>query len=118
MHLTSELALDFIDGRLTTDQESLWQRHLEICDDCAKDVRDWRQLRMDLKRSHLMSAPDHDLKTVIQIFPPRVTEDSTVRSILAERNERPYESTTLALDVLVDLRPRFSGECCLQSHHR
>jgi hypothetical protein len=86
MHLTSELALDFADGRLAADQQIYWKGHLDTCDACAQDVHGWWRLKGDLKRSHLMSAPDHDLKMAIQLFPLGSTESRPgFRCILAAR---------------------------------
>ena len=63
MHLSSEIALDFIEGHLSEEQKLFWKQHLETCSDCAQDVRQWRQLGVSLKRSHLMNAPEQDLRT-------------------------------------------------------
>jgi len=84
MHLSSEVALDFIEGHLTKEQETFWTQHLESCSDCAQDVSQWRQLGIKLKRSHLMNAPEQDLQNVMKIFPQRPDEGgSTLRSVLA-----------------------------------
>jgi hypothetical protein len=84
MHLSSEIALDFIDGRLNAEQSGFWQKHLEICHDCTQEVGRWRQLGTDLERSHLESAPDQELQKTMQIFPKKPDGGgSRVRSVLA-----------------------------------
>ena len=77
MHLSPEVALDFAEARLSTDEAAFWKRHLKTCTDCAQVVDRWRQLEIDLKRSHLKSAADDDLQKVIQIFPHRADEGTT-----------------------------------------
>jgi len=82
MHLNTEVALDLIEGRLEPEQESFWKRHMEICGTCAMDILRWKEIRVDLKRSHLASAPEQDVEKTLAIFPapePR----STIRSVLA-----------------------------------
>jgi hypothetical protein len=84
MHLTNEAALDLVEGHLSREQETIWARHLETCNNCANQLLAWRQLSVDLKRSHLMSAPDQDLRKVISIFQPQPAgSESTIRTILA-----------------------------------
>ena len=83
MHLNAESALDFIEGRLQKDQEAFWKQHVETCEDCAADIRHWRELAANLKRSHLVSASQGDLDKVIQVFPSQATAPSLLRSILA-----------------------------------
>ena len=70
MHLNAEAAWQFIEGRLDTDQEVFWTRHSEVCADCAEGLRSRRQLQIDLKRSHLISAPAPDLRYALSLFPP------------------------------------------------
>lgn len=67
MHLSSEIALDLLDGRLPDDQKAFWHRHLELCMDCTTAVRSWRELEIGLKRSHLRSASEESVKNAIQI---------------------------------------------------
>src|SRR5579883_413980 len=84
MHLSSEIALDFLEGRLDHDQNAFWQKHLEICKDCTQEVGRWRQLGIDLSRSHLKSAPDQELQKAMLIYPHRPDGGgSTIRSVLA-----------------------------------
>jgi hypothetical protein len=84
MHLTSDIALDFSERRLSADQETFWKGHLEVCNRCAQDVGRWRQLQIDLKRSHLMNAAPRDLQSAMDIFPHQPGEGgSRLRSVLA-----------------------------------
>jgi hypothetical protein len=69
MHLSSEIALDLLDGRLLTDREPFWKKHLEICRDCALRVNGWKTLGNRVRRRHLRSAPDADLQKAASTFP-------------------------------------------------
>ena len=83
MHLNSETALDFVEGRLVQEQQTFWKLHLENCGDCARDAGQWRQIEVNLKRSHLKSASNEDLQRAVQVFPIQSERSSTLRSILA-----------------------------------
>jgi hypothetical protein len=84
MHLTNQAALDLVEGRLSKDEEAIWARHMETCNDCSMELLAWRQLSLDLKRSHLLSAPDQDLLKVVSIFQPQQSAlGSAIRTILA-----------------------------------
>jgi hypothetical protein len=84
VHLSSETALDYVEGRLETEQEAFWKQHLEICKECRQDVGVWQILGMDLRRSNLMSASGQDLENVSRIFKPRFEKaGSTVRQLFA-----------------------------------
>ena len=84
MHLNTEAALDLIEGRLKEDQLTFWQEHIERCTECKQDIREWRQLGIDLKRSHLRNASDMDLDSAVQIVPAQVVEQGfSVRAVLA-----------------------------------
>src|SRR2546427_12344073 len=69
MHLSSDVALDLIEGRLAKDEETFWKEHLGVCGDCVKVIDQWRQLRADLRRSQLKSATAEILDTVMEFFP-------------------------------------------------
>ena len=84
MHLTGEAALDFVEKRLSDEQRAFWQKHLEICNDCTQEVGRWRQLEIDLSRSHLKSASDQELQNALRVYPPRPDGGgSKIRSVLA-----------------------------------
>ena len=69
MHMSSEITLDLLEGRLDADQALFWKKHLEICPECAQEIAEWQQLGIDLERSHLKSASDRDLQRAIQTYP-------------------------------------------------
>src|SRR5579871_3516097 len=84
MHLSSEIALDFLEGRLDPSQKEFWGQHLGICKECTQEVGRWRQLGIDLERSHLKSASDQELQNAMEIYPRRPDGGgSTIRSVLA-----------------------------------
>jgi hypothetical protein len=84
MHLRTETALDFLEGRLEPGEQIFWKQHLQGCDSCKKELGLWQQLGTDMKRSHLKSAPQEDLKKALQIFPkPSEVLLPTLRHVLA-----------------------------------
>jgi hypothetical protein len=83
MHLNAEAALDYIESRLDQEQIAFWERHIETCIECAENIRQWRQLRMDLKRTHLVSAPKQDVEQAFHVFRPQRAAGATIRSIVA-----------------------------------
>ncbi|HEY2383651.1 MAG TPA: hypothetical protein VGK48_20945 [Terriglobia bacterium] len=65
-------------------QKQFWQQHLAVCNDCTQEVGRWRQLGIDLERSHLKSASDQELQNAMHIYPKRPDGGgSKVRSVLA-----------------------------------
>ena len=84
MHLSPEIALDLLEGRLLRDQEVFWQQHLAVCQECAAHVDSWRTMSVTLRRSNLKSASDEDLRRAVDIFPQSQGKGATqVRSVLA-----------------------------------
>jgi len=84
MHLNTEATLDFVEGRLNKEEEAFWKKHMEICSDCVRNVQEWTQLRMDLRRTDLVSAPERDLQNVYEILEPGTgSEPAAPRSTLA-----------------------------------
>lgn len=84
MHLSSEIALDLVERRLDPDQSRFWQKHLEVCNECTQEVGRWRELRTDLERAHLESAPGRELQKAMHIYPQKPGGGgSRVRSVLA-----------------------------------
>jgi hypothetical protein len=82
--MNSETTLDFLEGRLSYDQEDFWRHHLEFCGDCTETLDQWEHLRFGLRRSHLKSAPAHVLERAFHIFPYRTNEGgSRIRRVLA-----------------------------------
>ena len=99
MHFTAETALDFLEGRLVKDQEIFWRQHLEGCSECTRHYGLWRKLVLDLKGTHLESAPGQDLVKAARIFPHQPDGyGSRIRSVLAE----------LVFDSF--LQPAFAGD--------
>ena len=84
MHLSAEIAFDLLEGHLLPDQAAFWKHHLEICQNCAGHIEQWRTLGITLRGSHLKSAPDDDLRKVMNIFPRSPEQQSsTIRSVIA-----------------------------------
>jgi hypothetical protein len=84
MHLNTDVALDFVEGRLDHGQQTFWKDHLHGCHDCAQNVRYWQKLQTGLQRTHLKSASEADLQRAVHVFEPRPEEvRSTLRSIMA-----------------------------------
>ena len=79
MHLSSEIALDLIDGRLPQDQKAFWNHHMDHCQECTAEISRWRELETALRRSHLKSAPDVSMKKAVRIISPRAAEDRPAR---------------------------------------
>ena len=38
MHFKSEVALDFIEGRLPNDHKAFWNQHLDLCKECTAEI--------------------------------------------------------------------------------
>src|SRR5262249_802252 len=84
MHLNTEATLDFVEGRLNKEEEAFWKKHMEICSDCVRTVKEWTQLRMDLRGTDLVSGRERDLQNVYEILEPGTgSEPAAPRSTLA-----------------------------------
>jgi len=84
MHLSPEIALDWIDGRLAKGQENFWRDHLELCKECTQDVEGWRELKTNLRRPYLRSASSETIRQVTQIFRPAPPKtESRFRQVMA-----------------------------------
>ncbi len=84
MHMSAEIVCEFLEQRLVRDQEAFWKQHLEICTQCAHYADEWRTMRITLRRAHLTSAADEDLRRAISIFPhSSQVQNPHVRTILA-----------------------------------
>jgi hypothetical protein len=83
MHMTTEIALDFAEGRLEPAQVEFWKKHLSTCSTCTQDLAEWQKLRTSLKRSHLESAPRTDMQRASNIFPTVDTAVVELRHVLA-----------------------------------
>src|SRR5262245_56120900 len=96
MHLSSDIALDLIDGRLAKDEATFWKEHLEGCRACLQDIGQWRQLRADLKRSHLKSATAEIIDTVTEFFPPGDEKEARHPCVKATVVFDTYRDATVA----------------------
>ena len=84
MHLSPEIALDWIDGRLAKGQENFWRDHLELCKECTRDVEGWREFKTNLRRPYLRSASSQTIRQVTQIFRPAPPKtESRLRQVMA-----------------------------------
>jgi hypothetical protein len=83
MHLNTDIALDFVERRLAKDQEAFWKRHMDLCSKCAKDVLLWKQIKLGLKQSHLISASEEELEKAMNIFSPVEQQPSVLRALMA-----------------------------------
>ena len=84
MHMSSEIALDLLSGRLHDDQKAFWNQHLELCMECTAELGRWRELEVGLKRSHLKSASEESVKSAIGIGSTLQNDSgSSSRSVLA-----------------------------------
>lgn len=84
MHLSPETALDLIEGRLQQQQQIFWNQHIQACSGCKQDLGRWREFGIDLKRSHLQSAPQQDLEKAIHTFPSQPQSAGLkIRQVLA-----------------------------------
>jgi hypothetical protein len=84
MHLSPETAFDLIEERLPENQRNFWYRHLELCKECTAEISRWRELEVELKRSHLKSAPEESVESAVQIMSSRpAASGSAIRSVLA-----------------------------------
>src|SRR5262249_30585975 len=84
MHLTSELALDLLDGRSEASQNAILNAHIEECEDCRRRFEKWSKVRFLLKRAHLVKPPADLRAKAERIFEPEPPERKTIRQILAE----------------------------------
>jgi hypothetical protein len=98
MHLNTDVALDFLEGRLDKDQQTYWERHMHTCTECSENVAHWRDIGSGLKRLHLRNAPSGDLQRAVQIFQPRPQEA-----------RKPFRSIVAAIVFDSYLQPSLAG---------
>jgi len=79
MHLSSEAALDLVEGTIADAERRFWSSHIGSCTECIAELLDWSALAGWVTRSHLFSAPDDVLASAMQIFetPPKIMEFRT-----------------------------------------
>src|SRR5687768_1881843 len=85
MHLSTENALDLMEGRLEQALTMEWTGHLGSCSHCSTVFEDWQLLRTALRRPHLESAPRRMLESVAALFQPpkRMARRASLRSVIA-----------------------------------
>jgi hypothetical protein len=84
MHLSSQDALDLLDGLTEAEQAAAINTHLTQCVDCRRFFEEWRQVHSRLGRTHLTNAPQQLLKKAETIFePPRQAALATIRQVVA-----------------------------------
>jgi len=84
MHLSSEEALDIIEGRASDDQIRFWRNHVQNCPSCNQQLNDWEGIRSLLKREHLENAPESAIRIAGAILQaPRTEERSGIRQVIA-----------------------------------
>jgi len=98
MHVNTDVALDFVEGRLDTNQQTFWERHMHTCGECSQNVAQWRDIGSSLKRSHLKSAPSGDLQRAVHIF-----------QVKPKEARKPFRSIVAAIVFDSYLQPSLAG---------
>lgn len=83
MHLTSDLALDLIEGRLVSSEIPALTEHVEKCGSCGQHLTEWRRIHSRLTSPHLKSAPPALLEHAGTIFGAADGKPTTFREIVA-----------------------------------
>jgi hypothetical protein len=84
MHVTSEAALDLLDGRTEPAQSASLNTHIKGCLDCSRQLAEWREVHSLLQRQHLANAPEELLQKAEAIFePPRKAAMTAIREVVA-----------------------------------
>lgn len=84
MHLSSEEALDLIEGRAVEDQVRFWNDHFQKCSSCRDQFNSWQEMHSLLKRTNLESAPRSAIGMAEALFEPAPgREPSGLRKLVA-----------------------------------
>lgn len=84
MHLSSDAALDLIEGRADETETEFWQDHFENCINCRELFAEWNLLHKHMKRANLVSAPEAAIRHAERITAVRETESRPkIRQLLA-----------------------------------
>jgi hypothetical protein len=85
MHLTVDEALDLLEGRARESQITFWTAHAEVCGDCKKQLKIWKQIHFSLKNRLLENAPEGLIRNAEAIFeaPRRGWIAGALREVLA-----------------------------------
>jgi hypothetical protein len=74
MHLSSEVALDLLDGWIEPSRLAVLNSHIAECLDCRRKLEQWRHIHSLLNRSHLAHAPEEILRSAATIFDAPIAE--------------------------------------------
>ena len=97
MHLSSEEALDIVEGRASADQVRFWQDHATNCRSCQQQLSDWQGIRSLLDRKNLESAPDPSVRMAEALFQaPAVEERTGIRQLIASLVYDSFSEPALA----------------------
>jgi hypothetical protein len=84
MHLSSEEALDIIEGRASDHQVKFWRNHVQNCPGCNRQLKEWEGIRSLLKRENLENAPESAIRMADALFQaPPVEERTGIRQLIA-----------------------------------
>src|SRR5262245_55612123 len=74
MHLSSEDALDLLDGWIEPSRLVVLNTHIAECLDCMRKLEQWRDIHSLLNRSHLARAPKEVMSRAAAIFDAPIAE--------------------------------------------
>lgn len=84
MHLSSEEALDIIEGRASEDHVRFWRDHVLGCSSCREQLDGWEEMHSLLKRENLETAPESSIRMAEAVFQVSAVEDrSGIREVIA-----------------------------------
>jgi hypothetical protein len=84
MHLSSEEALDIVEGRASEDKLRFWNDHFGICPGCQKQLTYWEEMHSLLRRENLEDAPEPSIRMAKAIFQaPAIEDRSGIQKIIA-----------------------------------
>jgi hypothetical protein len=82
-HLTDEQALDFVGGRLNSDDQEAAIAHLAGCGSCETAVAYWRRVEEAAASKHTTEPPAGVMRRAIAVFDPAALPVSTWKRLLA-----------------------------------
>src|SRR5690242_18370382 len=109
MHLRSEVALDVIEGRLTSAEMAALAEHMDRCSSCTQQMEEWRHVHFLLQASHLERAPIEFLERAREIFDAapeaRLTIGEVIATVIFDSHSQPAfagaRGTTAARQVML-----------------
>jgi hypothetical protein len=73
MHLSSETAMNLVEGVAADSERRFWERHIARCSECTVELYDWSSILTWIRRSHLLNTPENVLAPAKKLFNmPRV----------------------------------------------